>query len=95
MNPLLCLIVKLKNKIMKILFNIIIIYSIVFPGHAFSDQAQFVRNSDSLDVNNDDDDFCDDDFKTLTINDDFEKLKGLHNSGYKISITCRRSLGDI
>lgn len=41
------------------------------------------------------DDFCDDDFKTLTINDDFEKLKGLHNSGYKISITCRRSLGDI
>jgi len=59
MNPLLCLIVKLKNKIMKILFNIIIIYSIVFHGHAFSDQAQFVRNSDSLDVNNDDDDFCD------------------------------------
>ena len=44
---------------MKAIFNILFITFLVFPDSIYSNQISFVKNSDTLNINNNDNDFCD------------------------------------
>ena len=44
---------------MKTLFNILFIAFFIFLSPTYSIQIPFVNNSDTLDINTNDDDFCD------------------------------------
>jgi hypothetical protein len=44
---------------MKAIFNILFITFLVLPDPIYSNQISFVKNSDTLNINNNDNDFCD------------------------------------